>query len=205
LSSINSSLEPILQAGPNQQGFSAAENAELTGAAINTTAANERSAQVDAASSAGGNTGVTTGGEKQLQAQIASGATTGLSGEENQINLANAATGRANFFNAEQGLAGVASMENPTAYISGTNVAGSGAFGEASQIQNMKNQEQAQIGGTVAGLALAPFTGGASLGLGGTFSNPFGSGGGGSGGGEGVSPVGGGSTLGNPYFGEGDE
>lgn len=159
MSSINNTLEPILQAGPNQQGFSAAENAELTGQAINTTAANARSAEVLAGSKVGGNTGVTTGGEQQLQAQIASGATQGLSNEENQIGLESAQLGRQNFFSAEQGLAGVAGMENPTAYISGTNAAGSGAFGEATQIQNEKNQEQAQISGAVAGLGLSALTG----------------------------------------------
>lgn len=60
----------------------------------------------------------------------------------------------------------MAGLENPTPYISGTNSAGGEAFGEATTIQNMKNQEESEIGGAVAGLALAPFTGGASLGFG---------------------------------------
>jgi hypothetical protein len=165
-SSITKELQPILAAGPNQQGFSAAENAALTGQAINATAANARNAQVVAASSAGGNTGVTTGGQKQLQAEIASRAGVGLSAAENQINLTSAELGRQNFFNAEQGLAGVASMENPIGYAGSANNAGGQAFNEATTIQNMKNQEEADIGGAVAGLALAPFTGGASLGFG---------------------------------------
>lgn len=179
LSSLTNALQPILQGGPNQMGFSAAENAALTGGAINTSAANARNAQVAAASSAGGNTGVTTGGQKQLQAGIASAAGVGLSGEENQINLANAQQGRQNYFAAEQGLAGVAQLQNPVPYAGAANTAGGQSFNEATNIQNMKNQEQADIGGAVAGLA----TGGLGFanssdflsGLGG--GNIFGSGG----------------------------
>lgn len=170
LSSLNSALSPILQAGPNQPGFSAAENAALTGEAINSAAAANRNAQVVAGSSTGGNTGVTTGGQKQLEAGIASGTGEALSSNENAISLESAKLGRENFFGAEQGLAGVAGLENPVAYAGATNAAGGQAFNEATQIQNMKNQEQADVGGAVAGLALAPFTGGMSLGsLGGLF------------------------------------
>ncbi len=176
LSSLTNTLSPILQAGPNQEGFSAAEKAGLQGQAINATAANSRNAQVVAASSAGGNTGVTTGGQKQLQAEIASRSGEGLSAAENQINLTSAELGRQNFFNAEQGLAGVAQMENPIGYAGQATGAGNSAFNEATTIQNMKNQEEADIGGAVAGLALAPFTGGASLGLG-KLSLPGGGGG----------------------------
>ena len=165
LSSLNNALQPILQGGPNQMGFSAAENAALTGGAINASAAQNRNAQVIAASSAGGNTGVTTGGQKQLQAQIASNAGTNLSSNLNQINLANAQTGRQNFFTAEGALGGVAGQYNPNATAGIANAAGGQAFNEATQIQNMQNQEQADIAGGIAGLALAPFTGGMSLGM----------------------------------------
>lgn len=169
-SSINNALEPILAAGPNQQGFSAAENAALTGAAINSNAAQARNAEVVAGSTVGGNTGVTTGGTKQLEEQIASNAGTALSSEENKINLANAQLGRQNFFNAEAGLGGLAGLEapNPGAVTS----AGNAAFGSATTVQNMKNQEEADIGGAISGLAgmalggvgNLDFTGGSSFG-----------------------------------------
>jgi hypothetical protein len=134
-------------------GFSAAENATLTGGAINSAATANRNAQVVAGSSAGGNTGVTTGGEKQLQAGIASNVGTNLASNENQINLENAQTGRQNFFNAEAGLSGAASLYNPTGYAGAANTAGGQAFGEATQINQEKNQEEADIGGVVTGLA----------------------------------------------------
>jgi type VI protein secretion system component VasK len=153
LSSLNSALEPILQAGPNQPGFSAAENAALTGGAINATAAQARNAQTIAGASAGGNTGVTTGGQKQLQAEIGSEAGQNLAGQENRINLANYATGRQNFFNAESALSGIGAMYNPTGYAGAATSAGNTAFNSATTVQNMRNQEQADIGGAVSGLA----------------------------------------------------
>lgn len=162
LSSLTKTLSPILEAGPNQMGFSASEMAGLTGQAINATAANERNAQVVAASSAGGNTGVTTGGEKQLQAEIASRASEGLSSAENTINLTSAELGRQNFFNAESGLAGVASLENPLGYASASNTAGGTAFNEATTVQNMQNQVGADIGGAIMGLGGMALSGGFS-------------------------------------------
>jgi len=163
LSNLTNALQPILQGGPNQQGFSAAENAAMNSQAINNAATANRNAQVIAGSNVGGNTGVTTGGQKQLQAQIATGVGNNLSNNLNQITQANYATGRQNFFGAESALSGVASQYNPTAYAGRALNAGNEAFGQASQLQQMKNQEQADIGGMVAGFALAPFTGGMSL------------------------------------------
>ena len=164
LSQIKNVLSPIFNAGPNQQGFSASTVADLRGNAINNAATANRNAQVVTGSSVGGNTGVTTGGQKQLEAQIASGVGENLASNETNIDLANYQAGRQNFYNAEAGLSGAASLENPTAYASVANNAGGQAFNEATTVQNFENQEQADIGGAVAGLALAPFTGGLSLG-----------------------------------------
>jgi hypothetical protein len=163
LSSLNNALEPILQGGPNQQGFSAAENAALTGSAINSAAAANRNAQVVAGSSAGGNTGVTTGGQKQLESQIASTVGTGLASNENQINLANYATGRQNFFGAESALGGVAAEYNPNATAGQATGAGGQAFGEAQANEQASNQWAADLGG-LAGAGLSGWaTGGFKL------------------------------------------
>ena len=166
LSKITNILSPIFSAGPNQEGFDASTMADLRGKAINASAAQNRNAQVVAGSSVGGNTGVTTGGTKQLEAQIASGIGENLSNEENNINLASKQAGRENFYNAEAGLSGVAGMENPVAYAGAANNAGGQAFGEATKIQDERNQVQADIGGMVAGLAgnFLPFPKGQSNG-----------------------------------------
>lgn len=152
LSNLNSALQPIISGGPNQQGFSAGENAALTGSAINNAATANRNAQVVAGSNVGGNTGVTTGGQKQLQASIATGVGNNLSTNLNQINQANYATGRQNFFGAEQALGGVASQYNPTGYAGATNSAGGEAAQNFNEIAQENNQKWADIGGVVGGL-----------------------------------------------------
>lgn len=152
LSNLNTALEPIISGGPNQSGFSAEQKAAMTSSAINNAATANRNAQVIAGSNVGGNTGVTTGGQKQLQAQIATGVGSNLATNENQINLEDAELGRQNFFNAETALAGVGAQYNPTGYAGQATSAGNQAFGEASTINQEKNQEFADIGGLAAGL-----------------------------------------------------
>ena len=78
-------------------------------------------------------------------------------GQENQINLANYATGRQNFYNAEAGLSGVAQAYNPNATASVANTAGGQAFNEATQVNQEQNQMEADIAGFLspaAGMAL---------------------------------------------------
>lgn len=152
LGNLNSALEPIIQGGPNQQGFSAAENAAMNSQAINNAATANRNAQVIAGSNVGGNTGVTTGGQKQLQAQIATGVGNNLSNNLNQITQANYATGRQNFFGAEGALAGVGAQYNPTGFAGATNSAGGEAAQDFNEIAQEGNQKWADIGGVVGGL-----------------------------------------------------
>lgn len=159
LSALTNTLSPIFEAGPNQMGFSASENAALTGSAINNAAAINRHEQVIAASSAGGNTGVTTGGQKQLQAGIAASTGNQLSSNLNQIQLENARTGRANFLAAESGLAGVAGMENPIGYGGVANSAGENAMKSAEAVQEANDQWVGALGG-LAGSALSGWASG---------------------------------------------
>lgn len=154
---LTSSLTPIMQAGPNQQGFSAGENAALNTAATNTTAANYRNAAVASATgratAGGGNDYLPSGADKQVQAGIASNAAQNLSQEQNQITQANYSTGRQNYFNALQGLGGVASGLNPTGYANPAISAGNSAFTSANTVQQQKNQEQADIASGIASAA----------------------------------------------------
>jgi len=151
LSSITNALSPILEGGPGQMGFSAAETAALRGSAINTNAAQFRNASTIAQAQGGGNTGVTTGGQQQLQAQLASNAGQSLSSNLNQINLASAQAGRQNFFNAESGLAGAASLYNPLGFANSATGAGGQAFSEANTNNQASNQVWADLGGLAGG------------------------------------------------------
>lgn len=153
MQNLQNALNPIIAGGPNQQGFSASGNAALTTSAINNAATSNRNAQVIAQQGQGGNTGITTGGEKQLSAQI--GATVGnnLSNTENQNAVTSAELGRSNFFTAESAEQGLAGLYNPTSYAGAANTAEGQAFNEEDTINTEKNQEEADIAGEVGGLA----------------------------------------------------
>lgn len=97
-----------------------------------------------------------------MEAGIATGVGTNLATNENNINLESAELGRNNFFTAEGGLSGVAGLENPNPTAGAATSAGGQAFGEANSIQNQKNQEEADIAGSVSSMALAGLSGGAS-------------------------------------------
>jgi len=152
LGNLNAALEPIISGGPNQSGFSAEQKAAMTSSAINNAATANRNAQVIAGSNVGGNTGVTTGGQKQLQASIATGVGNNLSSNLNTINLQDAELGRQNFFGAESALAGVGAQYNPTGFAGATNSAGGEAAQDFNEIAQEGNQKWADIGGVVGGL-----------------------------------------------------
>lgn len=161
LGNLTSVLSPIAEAGPNQEGFSGAEKSALNASAINTNAANYKSAATVVAggeAGAGGNTYAPTGGQQQVAATIASNAAQNLSGTENQITQADYAQGRQNFGNAVSGLEGVAGQYNPNA-TGGLALQGNeNAFNQANQINQESNAWVGDVAGLVGGL------GGAAIG-----------------------------------------
>jgi hypothetical protein len=155
LGNLTNILSPIAQAGPDQQGFSAGEKAALNTAAIDTTGANyNNAARATQGQLAGRGTpgGPQSGVDQQIESSIASQAAGTLSTEQNQIQQANYATGRQSFNNAVTGLGGVAAAYNSNATAQVANTAGQNAFGEATEVQNETNQEQADIAGSITGL-----------------------------------------------------
>ena len=139
LSNLTDVLNPIAEAGPNQEGFSGAEKSALNASAINQNAANYRNASTVVAggqAGAGGNTYAPTGGQQQVAATIASNAAQNLSGTENQITQADYAQGRQNFGNAVSGLEGVAGQYNPNATGGLALNANENAFGQANANQS---------------------------------------------------------------------
>jgi hypothetical protein len=168
LNAINASLSPILAAGPNQQGFSAAENANLQTSAINSAGAAARNAEqavanYGAGQGGGGSSGLLSGVEKQIQAGVASQETNALAGQQNQIVAANYNQGNANYWRAAGGEQGLAQGYNPNGATSGANTANSDSFGEAGQIQKQNQQEAQAIGGLIETGVGAGLSGGASL------------------------------------------
>jgi len=157
LNHLNSVLAPILQAGPNQTGFSPEERAALNTQAINTTgaaAANARRAI--ATETAGRNDSGNlpqSGVDQALQERAASAAAGQLASEQLGITEADYATGRANFNQAVGAEEGVSSQFNPVGTGGLANEANKNAFGEATQIQQEQAQEEADIAGGITSLA----------------------------------------------------
>lgn len=162
LSGLTNVLTPIEEAGPNQRGFSAAEEAAMNTSAIDTTGGNYANAVRATQNNGAGKTvaGAPESGVTQaITAGLGSAAAGQLSTEENQIVQADYATGRSNFNNAVSGLGGVASAENPNGLAGEANTANKNSFGEADTINTQQNQADEAILGT----AETAITGGAGL------------------------------------------
>jgi hypothetical protein len=158
LQNLNSTLTPIFEQGPNQQGFGAQELAALNTAAGEGVGSNyakaSRALNNQLAVRGGGNEVLPSGAADQLKEELASAGAAQSSALENQITTANYAQGRKNWQEAGAGLSALAGEFNPSAYGSLTSGANQAAFSEATKIQDMKNQEQADIAGGVASLAM---------------------------------------------------
>ena len=199
LNNLGQQLTPIASLGPNQQGYNSAVLSAMNAAAINTSAAAARNAQmatgaVLAGRGGGGSSGLVSGIEAQIRGSEASAAANQLAAAQNQIVQQNYATGRENFWNATAGEQNLARAYNPAEYGNLASSANQQAFQQASQIQKEKGTVLGKLGsviGAVAGPALSFATGGLSnLGGAGTsfgenvgnfFSGGFGNIGGGAG------------------------
>jgi hypothetical protein len=135
---VKSVLDPILNAGENQQGYSAAELNTLNAQAVEGTAENYSAAGKAAgeatAAEGGGSNPLPSGAQTQLKQEVANSAAQQESSEETQIQSADYAQGRSNFQNAEEGEMAIASGENPIGYASNAINAEGTAGSEANAI-----------------------------------------------------------------------
>lgn len=157
LANLNQTLGPIVAAGPNQQGFSPQELAAQNTQAIDTTAGNYKNAAIGLNDQLAGRNDSgnlpESGVDQTLKEQLASSAAGQLSQEQLGITQANYATGRQNFESAVSGDEALAGIYNPNATGQLANQSNQNAFGEATQINQESNQEQADIFGGVESLA----------------------------------------------------
>ena len=157
LQTLNASLKPIVEAGPNQQGFSAGELSSLNTEAIESNAQGVNQAEQAAAqrenAEGGGTTLLPSGVNAQINAEIGSAAESNLSSENLGITQANYAQGRQNWQTALAGEQGVAAGEAPLGYAGATTASNTAAFNEANTINQQSNQEFSDIlGGVVGGV-----------------------------------------------------
>jgi hypothetical protein len=159
LNSIKSGWTPIFQAGPNQYGFSAAEDSALRTQASEGTAGAYRMAKQAAgenlAAVGGGNTFLPSATKAGIMSSIATKAAGQEAGQQLGITTAGYETGRENFEHASAALTGDAALYNPTSYANQANDAGKTAFDDYNTIQQQEAAASpwGAIGGAVGGIA----------------------------------------------------
>ena len=159
LKNINNLISPIASAGPSQQGMSPQELAALNTTAINTSAAATRNALQAtrgalAGRGGGGTSGLESGVDQSIEANIRSQGAQQLGAEETGIQKLNYDIGRQNFWQAQGGLQALAGEESPWQAGNEAVSSGQSAFQDATKIQDMKNQKQAAIAGAIASGAM---------------------------------------------------
>lgn len=165
LSSLTSALEPIVSAGPNQKGFSPAEEAAMRTQAMDTTSAAGRQAsnavRQELASEGGGNSYLPSGSDAAINAGLAEDTAQKNAAEQLGITQADYGQGRQDFFNAEGALATApGALENP-ATAAGEAAAGaaSSALQGADTVNQANNAWEGELGGMIGQLGSAALTG----------------------------------------------
>lgn len=156
LKNLTDTFTPILQAGPNQEGFAGGEKAALNtqateGVAGNYAQASKAVSERQAAES--GDSFLPSGAAEEEKAQIGAEAEGQRSSEQTQITEADYATGRQNFLAASQALGGAASLENPAGMAGAATSAGSSAATTANEIAQENQAWMGPVFGALGGAA----------------------------------------------------
>jgi hypothetical protein len=163
---------PTVAAGPNQQGFSAAENSNLNSQAITQTGQaykNAKAAVGNAQSSVnGGNVSLPSGAQIGQDVNLASSAANQTANELGQITQQNYATGRQNYELAAAGLSGATNTFNTASGMDNSaNSAGEAAAKTANDISTQNQSWMQAVAGGLGAVAGDVATGGmANLGKG---------------------------------------
>jgi hypothetical protein len=177
LGSIHNALDPIVQAGINQFGFSKAEETALRTQASEGTAQTyaqaKKALSEQLAARGGGNTLLPSGAEESIQADLAGRAAESESGKQLGVTEAGYEQGRQNFLAATSGDLSTAQAYNPLGYASAATQASKGTFDIATSLYNQKRAASpwGTIGGLVGGAAGAFLGGPGGAALGGKFGS----------------------------------
>ena len=161
LNSLTAEFQPILAAGPNQEGFSAQEETALNTQAAESTAAGAQEAQValgNKEAAQGGGAAIPSGAQEELSANIDTSAGNEEAALRTQITEADYQQGLTNFNEAAGVLGNTAALENPTGVAGAATSAGSAAETTANQIAQEETAWMQPIFGAIGGI------GGAALG-----------------------------------------
>lgn len=162
-------FEPIIAAGPNQEGYSPAELTAMRTGASDAVAQGGQNAQIaaNARAAASGDASIPSGAQQQISAQINTAAGNENAREQEGITEQDYATGRQNFFTAAEGLPGaINTIEGATSNFGNTAAgntnaatgAASSSMQGATDIANANNSWMGPVFGMIGSL------GGAALG-----------------------------------------
>lgn len=165
LNTLDTSLKPIVEAGPNQYGFSTGETNDLNSQAIEGTAKQfnqaQRALQQQQAAAGGGNQYLPSGVNEQQKAELASAGANQESSELLGIKQAGYTQGANQYQSAIQQEEAAAKIYSPTEYSSSATGAGTAAANEANTISQENNAASplSVLGGILGGATTA-FAGG---------------------------------------------
>ena len=159
LKSITGALEPVVNAGPNQYGFNAAEDSAMRTQATDTLAAAGRNAtnSVRSAVAANGGMNLPSGSEAAIEGGLAEDQANKQAEAQLAVTKAGYDTGRANFFGAEGALASApGALENPATAAGGAaEGAATSAMQGATDIANAQNAWIAPVAGMIGDVGKA--------------------------------------------------
>lgn len=141
LDSLASAFEPIVAAGPNQEGFSAAEESALRTQAADTTALGAQQAAValGAKEATLGDGTIPSGASLQLQGGLLGSAANENARLQEHITESDFDTGRKNFLDAASALGGAAGLENPVGFANAASSGGNASTNAGSATNSTFN------------------------------------------------------------------
>lgn len=158
---LQKTFQPIVAAGPSQQGFSPAEASNLKSGAITETGQAYKNAKAavgnaTAAQGGGNDPGLTGGVSTGTDIAVANAAAGKTADQLNQINEANYQTGRENFNNATKTLEGSTQVFDPAVgFDNATTGSGKAAADTANEIASQDNSWVQGVTGALGGVASA--------------------------------------------------
>lgn len=162
---LQATFAPIVAKGPNQEGFSAEEKANLDRQIIDSTgSAYNKAGNVlnsELASEGGGDVPVISGQANEMRGKLASSAAGQEAAEREQVTADSYATGRQNYFAAANALSGATNVFNPATGMSNAATgAGNAAASTANEIAQEDNSWVNATIGALGGVAGSVATGG---------------------------------------------
>lgn len=150
---LTAKFSSIFNQGPNQKGFSTAEENDLKAQTVEGTAENyssaSRAVNEKLAAEGGGDNPLPSGSQEQLKEEVAQSSAQEQSKEETGVDEADWNQGYQEWMSSAEGLQAIAAGASPVSYENAATGAGEGADAEANAIASEEDQWISAVGGAV--------------------------------------------------------